>query len=223
MICITKTCHEHKHPEIEFQCDDSLAFEAPYLISWLENLVALGKVLRAGDMLQIGWSLAKIEYAGRGKLTLWELDYEAMPVNYVHSLSKTLISLRKQRAVAESFGMGQKTKFPSMWHSALQCKNFATAADCMITRAKPAGKNDSGWFMGCLDEQHNHDNPANLERGYLYALARQKPAVIEYLALPEGVLIVLDAEGNLVAARDEKDKELAVRAGSYLEKKKAAI
>ena len=51
-----------------------------------------------------------------------------------------------------------------------------------MTRSDPTDSADSGWFVGCLADDHDHQQPANLTRVSLYEAFLRQPAIQGFLA-----------------------------------------
>ena len=222
MTFATTNCSAYNHPEIVIECDPSASFEAPHLLRWIENLIASGKSLRAGKTIQIGCVTATIRLTEDNQLTLHEPDFQGMPVVFAHSLTQTLLTLRKQKSVLASFGLDQQGQFSSLFLTALRCKGFDAAKGMILCRTEPT-RIDSGWFFGCLDESHDHSDPANLVKESLYAISCRHLQLLDFLAMPPGTMIVLDEAGEVVSARDGEERELEIIPESYLALKRSEI
>jgi hypothetical protein len=77
--------------------------------------------------------------------------------------------------------------------------------------------NDSGWFFGCVDQAHDHDRAENLSGGILYEMACAHPEILEFLALPAGAVVVIDAAGRVEEAFGATGEALRIAPGSYLD------
>src|SRR5439155_18350220 len=128
---------------------------------------------------------------------------------------QTLLTLRKQKGVLASFGLENQNHFSSLFLTALRYKGFDSAKGMMLCRSEPT-RVDSGWFFGCLDESHDHSNPANLVKESLYAVICRHLHLLNFLALPPGTMIVLDEAGEVLSARDGEERELEIIPDSYL-------
>lgn len=191
----TRSCHQHGHPEFALELgEEVLELDAEWLRATLEGLVAQGHRFRPGETLQLGWSITRIGPLEHGRLTLLEPDFESLPTHFVPGATRTLLHLRLQRSVAESLGVAEPA-FPSLRQSAIVCSRLARAHPLWLDRALPQGM-DSGWFMGCADESHDHQSARSLERLSLYEVALQQPAVVPYLALPPGLQLLLPVESH---------------------------
>lgn len=214
----TTKCAGLGHPEFTLWCDEELLFLAPWLVSWLEHRVAEKAVFRPGETVQIGWSILLVETLDDGTLTLLEPEMSGLPGRARRSVSSTLLHLCRQKSVAEGFDLTAQMDFPDLRHAALSCARYAKGVDLMLSRL-PRRAEDSGWFFGCLEKDHDHKNPAELKGATLYELACLNPSTIDFLALPVGTIVSLNAAGDFVSAQDARDHPLVPATGSYLHEK----
>ena len=217
MQASTTRCAATGHPEFVLDCDDGIAFMLPFLLEWLEGSVTAGTVFRAGQTMQMGWSTLKVEPREDGSLTLSEPDLSGVPDQRQPGVSLTLLALYRQKGAVDSFDPALSPAFPSMNQSALCCDAFPETPALTLSRVA-ADAQSSGWFFGCSREDHDHRNAENLWKAPLYELACQRPAVIEFLAMPVGSLIQLDAEEKLVAVLSGDGRPLKPTPGSYLDR-----
>jgi hypothetical protein len=151
-------------------------------------------------------------------LSIWEPDMRGLPIAWSESVSYTMAHLRIQKDVVESVLGPDELSFPSMRESAVICDQFGQGEDLVMERVEPAGA-DSGWFFGCREDGHDHNDAAELHRVSLYEAAiRHAPQIIPYLALPPGILIGVGPSGPTLFHQGEP---LCPRPGSYLAKRHA--
>lgn len=181
----TTSCDAHSHPEFEAEYESTCALreDIDWLLSFLETTVAKGVKYSPGQFIQIGWMRDRVSAQG-DNLTLFEPDFTEAPVRFVRGVTNTLRQLRLQKSVAESVGLETKMLFPNIRQSGIVCSRHQDSIDFVMERVEPKN-HDSGWFVGCDDPTHNHNDPANLQRLSLYELAVAKPDCIAFLALPE--------------------------------------
>jgi hypothetical protein len=191
----TSRCGKFGHPEFRFNFDRTqvpVAEDVQWIIDWLEQAVAEGECFTPGQTCQIGWMVTEVRLGENGFLTLWEPDLRKMPVAWVESVSNMLAHLRLQKDVVESVLPASALTFPSMQQSAIICTRFGNKGHLVLERTQPKAA-DSGWFFGCLDKDHDHNDAAELRCVSLYeAVVSHAPQIIPYLALPAGVLIALE-------------------------------
>jgi hypothetical protein len=197
----TTNCGKFGHPEFRLIIDKAkvpVAEDLKWLVNWLEQSVAEGERYAPEQTCQIGWMVTKVGLGEDGLLTLWEPDLRAMPVVWVESVSSTLAHLRLQKDVVESVLAASALTFPSMRQSAIICTRLGNRDHLVLERTQPKAA-DSGWFFGCRDKDHDHNDATELRCVSLYeAAVSYAPQIIPYLALPPGVLIALENDAPAI-------------------------
>jgi hypothetical protein len=216
----TTTCARHGHPEFRIAYDPAvvvIADDVKWFLGWLEESVGGGARYAAGQTCQIGWAITQVRHDG-DDLSIWEPDMRDLPIAWSESVSYTLAHLRIQKDVVESVLDPDELSFPSMLESAVICDRLGQGEDLVMERVEPAGA-DSGWFFGCREDGHDHNDAAELQRVSLYeAVIRHAPQIIPYLALPPGILVGVGPGGPTLFHQGEP---LHPRPGSYLAKRHA--
>src|SRR5688572_18105307 len=78
---ITRHCRDYGLPEIRFEVSDKTpAADVEWLLGTLEHMAAQGSRFRAGDTIQIGWVVNRLEAAKRKTLRLVEPDMFSSPL-----------------------------------------------------------------------------------------------------------------------------------------------
>ena len=211
----TTNCGKYGQQEISvaFEQRQVLEGDVKWLIEWLESEVANGRRFLPGKTIQIGWMITKIDELEDRLLKISEPDMKAFPVNFVDSVTNTLTHLRLQKMVAESVGIVDELSYPPLNHSAITCNWFREHVGFYMDRLSPKDS-DSGWFIGCDDPNHDHQDPKHLQRKSLYELVvRHDRNIIPYLALPAGISAHIR---NGVPSFHRGEKELAILPNSYL-------
>lgn len=211
----TTNCGKYGQQEISvaFEQQQALEGDVKWLLEWLESEVANGRRFLPSETIQIGWMLTKLETFEEGILKICEPDMKAFPIKFVDSVTNTLTHLRFQKMVAESIGVADELSFAPLMHSAITCNWFREHIGIFMDRFSPKDS-DSGWFIGCDDPNHDHQDQKNLQRKSLYELAlRHDQNIIPYLALPAGISVhVRDG----VPSFHRAEKQLAILPNSYL-------
>ena len=100
-----------------------------------------------------------------------------------------------------------------MRQSAIICTRLGQKDGLVMERTEPSDA-DSGWFFGCREKDHEHNEVAELQHISLYeAAVRYAPQVVPYLALPQGALIGV-SEGMHTIFQD--GELLEFKPGSFL-------
>jgi hypothetical protein len=212
----TSTCGRHGHPEFRLAYDPAVVVvvsDVEWLLGWLESSVAEGAQYRPDETCQIGWGVAEVRLHESGDLTLWEPDMQSMPIEWREGVSATLAQLRLQKDVVQSVLDVEDLLFPSLLEAALICNRLGRRDDIVMERSEPEGS-DSGWYCGCRDADHDHNDPDQLLRVSLYEAAScYAPGIIPFAALPPGVLVDV-ARG--VPEVFQEGTPLTIRPNSYL-------
>ena len=95
---------------------------------------------------------------------------QSMPIVWEQTVSRTLRDLRLQKDVVESVLSPDDLSFPSLLQSGLICTRLGTTTGLIMERVEGSG-NDSGWFCGCYDADHDHNDAAELKCVSLYEAA----------------------------------------------------
>lgn len=219
-ILRTTTCARHGHPEFRIAYDPTIVAiedDVKWFLGWLEESVAGGAQYAAGQTCQIGWAITEVRHDG-DDLWLWEPDMRHLPIAWSPSVSSTLAHLRLQKDVVESVLSPDELSFPSMRESAIICDRLGQGEDLVMERVDPAGAH-SGWFIGCRDHDHDHNDAAELRLASLYEVViRHTPQIIPYLALPPGIMVGVSANGPTMF---REGGPLNPSPGSYLAKRYA--
>lgn len=215
-IVRTTECQRQRHPEFRLSFDSTQVVDPDvmWLLGFLTKNVASGIQYKPDQLFQIGWMILKVHSNEEGTLSLFEPDFEDLPIRFIDSVTQTLVHLRLQKSVLESVAMEDSVTFPSLLQSALTCTRSKDRADFLMERFESSA-NDSGWYLGCLDNDHDHNDPTNLKRLSLYELACGRPACVPFVALPPQS--VVEAKANDFGLRF-KGQSLVARENSFLKR-----
>ncbi|MGO4157475.1 immunity protein Imm33 domain-containing protein [Cupriavidus sp. YAF13] len=209
----TTQCHRFGHPEFEIRFSSrTVSQDVDWLLRFLENNVSGGSIFQDGETLQIGWMITRIEKAGDGKLRLKEPDMKVVPVQFVDSVTETLLHLRTQKDVVESLVPLVAPDFPSLLQSVVVHANFKTARRVLLSRGL-VQDTDSGWWLSDLDDPEGAQDPARFLKTSLYQLGVDRPDLIKFFAVPSDLQVAID--GPHIGVIDASG-ELKQAPGSYL-------
>jgi hypothetical protein len=193
---ITQRCGAHGHPEFKlvFDSDQTLRVDVDWLARFLEAAVSGGEHFKPLETIQIGWVRNRVGLEPPGMLVLEEPDFSSMPIRWVRGVGTTLRHLRLQQDVAES--MGEEPVFSSILASAITCARLPADPLGLVARSPvdDSHPGDSGWFLGCWDGTHDHNDPRQLRRESLYEIARRIPSAVPYLAMPPEWSVLFDKQ-----------------------------
>ena len=147
-----------------------------------------GEVFRPGESLQVGWMYDLIVDRPDGTLGIQEPDFEQVPLAWVESATKTLRHIWFQKEVAASVALDPE--FPSYRQRAIVCTRLRDTSVLFMHRETPADA-DSGWFIGCYDDDHDHNDVSQLVSVSLFeAAVAWDQRFIAYAALLPGCYVV---------------------------------
>jgi hypothetical protein len=213
----TRKCHNNEHPELVLGFDPAAVLETDALrfAGTLEQMVESGSRFQEGQSLQIGWSVARFVALPNGNLGFEEPDMKSMPMVRQPGLTNSLGLLRLHKDTLESVLRSDALSFPSIQDSCLVCTGLARAGSFFMDRRKPEGA-DSGWFIGCHADEHDHQDPASLRAVSLYeAVVIICRRATPYLAFPPGATIAVD-EDEKPSFRMEGE-QISLRKGSFVD------
>lgn len=185
-------------------------------VDWFANtlqvLAGNGSRFEAGQTMDIGWSFVRFEQVA-DVLEFREPDFLSMPTQWLPGISRSLQHLALHRDIVESVLPVEEIAIPGMRHSCLACNQIGDGNAFFMHRTEFSGQN-SGWFFGCLDREHDHDDAANLLKMSLYEVVvrRVRPA-LAFLALPLESMVALDRGRRSIY---RYDLELEPKPGSCL-------
>jgi hypothetical protein len=219
MITSTTRCKDHCHAEFVLEVDEHVvpSQHISRVIDTIEGMVAQGSTFTPGETFQIGWMITKVQQYDEGRLTLFEPDMRTFPMAFVPGVTETLRQMMLQLFSIDSLAVPRgDMEIPNVCQSAIACKKYASAKSLLLSRDKPHSPSDSGWFIGCLDEDHNHEDANQLVLISLFEAFLNQSQIQGWMAFPEKTLIVLQDSGAPKIFMD--GKELPIVPNSFLAK-----
>jgi len=186
----TNTGLERGQPEIVIRCDNSIPIpDIEWLVTLLEQSVRNGAAYNAGELVQVGWMLNRLEGLGRDALLLREPDLQTLPLAWTDGVTTTLRHLRLQKDTADSLGLGDSMQIPTIRDSAILGVDVARGVESVVLERTEAKGTDSGWFIGNLASRLDYNDAGNLHRVSLYEAAIECPSIVMFMALPFGITV----------------------------------
>lgn len=213
MVRSTTQCQRFGHPEFDVRFSSrTVSQDIAWLLGYLEECVSKGRKFQDGETLQIGWMITKVEKAGDGKLRIKEPDMKVVPIQFVESVSQTLLHLRTQQNLVQSLVPSVDPEFPSLRQSVVVHPSYKTACRILLSRG-PIQDTDSGWWLSDLDDPEGVNDPARFFRISLYQLGIDRPDLIKFFAVPTDLQVAIDGPHiGVIGANGE----LKQTPGSYL-------
>jgi hypothetical protein len=218
MLVSTQRCHQFNHPEFVVEVDESRVPEEQIkrFMKDLEGMVAEGSVFEPRQTFKIGWMITEVQRFEGSRLTLLEPDMESLPIQLVPGITETLHQQIMQVFFIDSLAIPrQDMEIPDVRQSAMVCSRYRETNGLFLARSEPYKKTDSGWFLGCLDDDHDHEEVENLEVVSLYEAFLNRNEIHLWAAFPRGSLIALEEGLEPRISRD--DTPLDIVPGSFLD------
>ncbi|GAB1640062.1 hypothetical protein [Krasilnikovia sp. MM14-A1259] len=218
----TSDCARFGHPEITFH----LTRESPIpdihrvLVDYFEGRVAGGTRFRAGEGVRLGWATLLLFDRGDGTLGVKERVI-APDVEWTDSVDRALRDLWCQREINDSVGLLDELDFPTQDELVMAADCALEAGPVFMVRLDDASEGFSGWSLTC-PEDHDHGRRSLVP---LMAVAANLPGLVQLLALPRGVSVLVQwiAKADMPSGQlhiephvFREGQVLPARPGSYL-------
>lgn len=177
-----------------------------------EYLKSQSERILPGQTLRYGWMLLHFvsdDQNGSGldtdTLFIEELAtpfYQGV-LSYVSGVTHTLALLQLQQEVMQRNHITGEVIYPHGSQHAIVCTRVTreTIPHLRPLKADRSWEPDvrgSGWFIGCCDQEHDHDNPDELVLAHLFHLVEQFPALFPYLAMPVGTMLIFEESQAII-------------------------
>ena len=168
--------------------------------------------ITTGQTLRYGWTTLRFTdhaYSNTGismeTLLLTELQHpfsDDEPA-FVPGISNTYALMELQNAAMRRNHISSEVDYPHRSQSAIVCtrirpETIGSTSPIMAHRAWESETRTSGWFIGCTDDSHDHNNPANLANVHLLHLVQSLPALFPYLALSTGYMLLFESKQTII-------------------------
>lgn len=215
---LTTRCAAHGHPEftLRFNRDVPVPGLEQMLLGYFEGAVANGTRFKPGQTVQLGWATLRLMQRDDGTLGVLEPDLKH-ELKWIESVDQSLLDTWRQKEVLESLGLRERVDYPRQALQAIVCERVWDAPTFIMGRTEPSTPSDSGWFVGCTDDAHDHQRPDALTVVPLIEIAVRVPPLTQFFALPAGTDVAVSAEGRLRARVFLDGEERQPVEGSYLD------
>lgn len=205
----TKNCSKYDHPEFVLEVQRNyLQGTLQCLADGIEEMVATGSRFKPKQTFQFGLSLTTVQSYDKTRLTLHEPDMLSMPIAWVPGVTWSTEQMFLQTSCLQSVGWLPELKNVVLNASLIACPRFREHSFFM-NRMSPSNECDSGWFVGCHDEDHDHNNADNLIRISLYEALLGQPDIGCFLTFPFNSMIVVHRGREIKIWLGEEEIEIA--------------
>ncbi len=221
----TASCGRFGHPELTVQLTEASPIPDVHriLVDYFEAAVARGGKFQPGQRVQLGWATLLLCERTDGTIGVQE-RLLAPDVSWTESVDRAVHDVWFQREIADSVGLVDQLAFPTQDEGVLVADCAIEATASLLTRLPDDDLPDgfSGWTL-CCAEDHDHGERAIVP---LLAIAANLPSLVQLLALPHGVTVLIryvekpDAPPGALRIEPHvfrhSGEELEPRPGSYL-------
>jgi hypothetical protein len=181
--------HGHREVTLRWTYAAVPSIQVEAIIKHLVSSVANGTRYEAGQTLLLGGHLTRFVVDG-DDLALEELDFDVSPLAWKPGVDQAMYELATQRFTAESYELLEAIDFARGDQKIVTCST-TRPGPFVLKRDAPSAPDDSGWFLGCVDRNHDHDAPDALVVRRIHTIISERPALARYLALPVTTSILM--------------------------------
>ncbi|MBL8917811.1 MAG: hypothetical protein JNJ54_03045 [Myxococcaceae bacterium] len=210
---VTSRCRVHGQPEVTITFADGLLVpdSERLLLGHLEESVARGARFSAGQTLALGGQVLRFTARADGTLGLEE-QVPAPTEQWIEAVDRSVREVMLQKFICESVGLPLTFPPPRASLLVARCAQDADAVTLTRVDAGDPKADLSGWQLSCAEE-HQHDERFVLP---VLALSALKPALVPFLALPPGTVVLVTPGPAHVFFEGEQRQPLP---GSFLAKR----
>ena len=205
----TTQCSHFQHPEFVLEADESQVPDTylQEIATTVEGMVAGGSFFQPDQTFQVGWMMTLVQSLDASHLTLAEPDMQSFPIKWVSGLTNTLRQLMLQLFMLDSVALRQQMNPPSIRDSLIACTRY-NERSFLMNRSRGDGGTVSGWFVGCLNSEHDHDDPANLTCLSVYEAYLRQQGIQAFASFPVGSMIVMDHNDGVRVFKDHEELDI---------------
>jgi hypothetical protein len=130
--------------------------------------------------------------------------------SYQEGVTQTIALMRLQESALKKHDITGIARYPHRSYFGIICDRvddlpLNLPGGIFANRSPVTTAGDSGWFIGCVDKAHDHNDPNHLQSVHLRHLVMRFPAIFPYLAMPEGTAILFEHD-KVVLFRPREDE-----------------
>lgn len=177
------------------------------------------KRILSGQTLRYGWTTVRfvrdehnVSGTGTETLLIEELQnpFAEEERSYGQGMGHALTLLQVQHEAIRRNTITGEAISPHRSQRALTCTRVTPQTvhhlrPLRIHRAYQADAQQSGWFIGCCERDHDHDDPDQLAMIHLHHLVRPFPGLFPYLAMPRDTLVVFEVQQAILFRPGEQE------------------
>jgi hypothetical protein len=191
------------------ECSEDLREQAQELLKKLAELNQKVPKLKDGTTIEFGWSLLTLSDSN-GELVVCEPDFARDPFhNYVPYVDHTLRVLTEQVTLLNFLGLEAANS--SFRDRILISRGCLQQERIYLKRSLAEALNDSGWYIGEVEDSKPEVTTDDLDIIYVYQLLILRPSLMKVLSLPPENLVVFSGD-KIEAIFNESGKNIWIDA-----------
>lgn len=163
-------------------------------------------IINDDKIMQIGFNFYKIKNVNN-EFQIFAVNYKENPFkDFTDDLTLSLDIMKNQLLITKKTGLISDEAI-SFQDTILVKKTALTSSNLYFEKQVKKQDNDSGWYMGNLDDKDKSNNPEDYTTIKLYELLKICPMGISILNLPVGAMAIIK-NNEIVGICDSNNKEV---------------
>ena len=163
-------------------------------------------IINDDKIIQIGFNFYKIKNVNN-EFQIVTVNYKENPFkDFTEDLTLSLDIMKNQLLITKKTGLISEEAI-SFQDTILVKKTALTSNNLYFEKQVKKQDNDSGWYMGNLDDKDKSNNPEDYTTIKLYELLKICPMEISILNLPVGAMAIIK-NNEIVGICDSNNKEV---------------
>ncbi|MBR0492031.1 MAG: DUF2185 domain-containing protein [Clostridia bacterium] len=163
-------------------------------------------IIKDNKIIQIGFNFYKIKNINN-EFQIFAVNYNENPFkDFIEDLTLSLDIMKNQLLITKKTGLISDETI-SFQDTILAKKAALSSNNLYFEKQVKKQDNDSGWYMGNLDDKDMSNNPEDYTTIKLYELLKICPMAISILNLPVGAMAIIK-DNEIVGICDSNNKEV---------------
>lgn len=189
--------------KIRIYCEEVYQPQAEWTLNTLKRIFEENDSLCDGVKIKFGWTVFTLQYKNAEFLVLEPNFLENPFEDLSYDITTSVSVLVKQRDFIAKIGV--KPKEISFQDKVILAKGSLSETKIYLERSDTTKKNDSGWFIGYVEDESNKNK--QLEAIYLYELLKFRSSLLKVLNLPTNFLVIFNGD-KVQSVLNENDKQI---------------
>lgn len=208
MRLTTTHCERAHHAEFELEVGNLGRAFTDGLIDWIETTVRNGTRFQVYETVQYGSAMLQVRERSNGTLALFEPQAGSLPMVWIDSVEDSAMTMARQRQAAESVGLQDDLEFVAPMRTGYVCTRVRRGVRIGMIHNEPI-EYDAGWCVMCIEKDHDHANPEEIEMLSLYEIGVRVPDFLWFVAMPVKTAVLIGGTKPVEVFFDRKKRVIA--------------